>query len=451
MMKNVEDTFEVNLDGMIGPTHNYSGLSFGNIASTENFQLISNPKQAAKQGLEKMRFLANLGIKQLIMPPQERPYIPFLRSLGYEGNPEKILHQAWKENKDLLLACCSASSMWAANAATVSPSCDSEDGRVHFIPANLISKLHRSIEPPMTSHILRLIFPNPTYFVHHDPLPAHPLLGDEGAANHTRFCNHFGQPGFQLFVYGLSDTTERKTMRFTPRQTLSASQAIARLHRLKPEATLFAQQNPEAIDAGVFHNDVISVGNQNVFFFHEKAFVNSDQIIQQLQEAFLKTCKIPLILIQVKNSAVSLQEAVKTYLFNSQLITLPDQTMALVAPTECQKSSLVQSYLEQLLQDSTHPIKQVIYQDVHQSMQNGGGPACLRLRIVLKSSEYAHVHPAAIFTEELYHKLIHWIDKHYRDKIVLQDLADPHLLFESYRALDELTHILKLGSIYSFQ
>ena len=49
---------EFNFDGLVGPSHNYAGLSFGNVASFSNVKSASNPKQAALQGLAKMRALA---------------------------------------------------------------------------------------------------------------------------------------------------------------------------------------------------------------------------------------------------------------------------------------------------------------------------------------------------------------------------------------------------------
>lgn len=444
---------EVNIDGIVGPTHNYSGLSFGNIASTDNFKLVSHPKAAAKQGLDKMRALMLLGLKQVVMPPHERPFIPLLHSLGYSGTDSQTLTQVWKENPNLLLACCSASSMWAANAATVSPSTDSQNKKVHFTPANLINYLHRSIETPTTSRILQKIFSDPSYFSHHPPLPSHFNFADEGAANHTRFCNQYGEKGLQLFVYGRSAAIKHGHLpkQFPARQTLEASQAIARIHQIPPKQVIFAQQNPAAVDAGAFHNDVISVGNQNVFFYHEMAFVNTDAIIEQIRTAMHDINKTQMHFIKVKEEQIPLKEAVRTYLFNSQLITLPDQTMALIAPKESQESIQVHAFLTELLKQKNHPIKQVIYQDVRQSMQNGGGPACLRLRVVLNEAELAHMHSEVILTDKLYEQLMGWIDTHYRDRLTLEDLADPQLLIESRQALDALTHLLKLGSLYPFQ
>lgn len=444
----MNQAIELNLDGIVGPTHNYSGLSYGNTASMEHASLVSNPKKAALQGLAKMRTLLSLGIKQAVLPPQERPFIPILQALGFYGKDEEILEKAWKADPKLLMACSSAAPMWAANAATVSPSVDSNDGRVHFTPANLLSKFHRSFEALSTGMVLFRIFNHPAYFAHHHPLPYHADYADEGAANHTRFCQSYDKLGVQLFVFGRSNNQNLNLpKKFPARQTEEACQALARLHRLSPSRVVFAQQNPEAIDAGVFHNDVVSVGNQNLFFFHEKAFVNTSEVIQKIKNAF----DAPFHAIEVKESEIGLTEAIKTYLFNSQLITLPDGKMTLIAPEECRTSPDVSLYLNKLLKNTQQPIQQVIYQDVRESMQNGGGPACLRLRVVLTQTEFKAMHPQVLLTENLYQQLVQWVEKHYRDRLAPDDLHDPQLLLEVRKGLDELTQILQLGSIYSFQ
>ncbi len=444
---------EVNFDGIVGPTHTFGGLSDDDMASMQNKHLPSNPKEAALQGLAKMKVLHELGIKQGVLPPQERPFIPILRRLGYGGSDFDVIEKVYQNNPSLYAMCCSSSSMWAANSATVSPSADSEDRLVHFTPANLLSKFHRSFEPSTTGKILRHIFHDPRYFIHHPPLPYHLDYADEGAANHTRLCGSFEQPGIQLFVFGRSSQEKIPiASRFFPRQTKEASQAISRLHALSADRIVFAQQNPAAIDAGVFHNDVISVGNQSVFFYHEEAFIETEKTIEALRRLLYKECQVSLVAIQVSSKEISLSEAVKTYLFNSQLITLPDHTMALIVPKECEKSLTVKNFLQTLLShEGEHPIRHVIYQDVRQSMRNGGGPACLRLRVVLQPEEFDAIHHPVLFTTELYEKLVCWIEKNYREQLTFADCADPLLLQESRQALDELTGILQLGSLYSFQ
>lgn len=440
---------EFNFDGLVGPTHNYSGLAYGNTASVENQSKVSNPRKAATQGLRKMKALHDLGVPQAVLPPQERPAVDVLRRLGFSGSDHDLVRQARRDAPSLLAACCSASGMWVANAATVSPSADSVDGKVHFTPANLHSNFHRHIEVPTTARVLQAVFSNPDYFVHHAPLPSVPLMGDEGAANHSRFCANYGSAGVQLFAYGnrVFGSGSPMPARFPSRQTFEASQAISRLHQLNLALVVFAQQHPDAIDAGVFHNDVIAVGNQHVFFVHEHAFVEQTRLREEIQAKF---GSVALEWIEVTSDAVSLEDAVASYLFNSQLVTLPSDGMALVVPEECQSHERVWSYLQGLA--ASHDIIETVEVfDLRESMQNGGGPACLRLRVVLTDEEAAQVKPSVLFDDTLHEKLKAWIDTHYREELREDDFADPVLLDQSRTALDELTQLLDLGSIYPFQ
>ncbi|WP_333608243.1 N-succinylarginine dihydrolase [Arsukibacterium sp.] len=442
--------FEANFDGLVGPTHNYAGLSVGNVASLSNAKNSSSPKQAAKQGLQKMKALHDLGMVQGVLAPQERPDVYTLRRLGFTGSDSEVISKAAKQAPAVFRAVCSASSMWTANAATISPSADTADGKVHFTPANLTNKFHRSLEPQTTGRILQAMFANPEHFAHHQHLPDNDHFGDEGAANHTRLCADYGKRGVELFVFGryAFDQNKPAPKRFPARHTLEACEAVARLHGLSDEHVVYMQQNPDVIDQGVFHNDVIAVGNQNVLFYHQQAFVDSQAKLAELKQKFGNQSE--LFLIEVKDQEVSVQEAIKTYLFNTQVITLSNGEMAIIAPTECQDSPSVSAYLAELTGRGT-PIKNVHYYDVKQSMRNGGGPACLRLRIALSEQERQAVNPNVLMNEQLFATLNNWVDKHYRDEISEADLADPQLLQESRTALDELTQLLKLGSVYQFQ
>ncbi|MEG3768458.1 N-succinylarginine dihydrolase [Alteromonas sp. 14N.309.X.WAT.G.H12] len=441
--------FEVNFDGLVGPTHNYAGLSVGNVASQSNANAVSNPKEAAKQGLAKMKALADMGMKQGVLAPQERPDVAALRRLGFTGSDGNVLKSAAKQAPQVFLACCSASSMWTANAATVSPGADTADGRIHFTPANLTNKFHRSLEPEVTGRILKATFANEKYFAHHTHLPDNEHFGDEGAANHTRLCRNYGSAGVELFVYGryAFDSSKPAPSRYPARQTLEASQAVARLHGLDDDGVVYIQQNPDVIDQGVFHNDVIAVGNQNVLFFHEQAFLNTPAVLTEIRRKFDDH---PLHFIEVPTSQVSVLDAVSTYLFNTQIITLSDNHMAIIAPSECEENPAVSSYLESLLAMDT-PIKEVKFFNVKQSMRNGGGPACLRLRVAMTEQELNATNPRTLMNDILFARLNQWVEKHYRDRLSEQDLADPALLDESRTALDELTQIMHLGSIYPFQ
>ncbi|MCP5207715.1 MAG: N-succinylarginine dihydrolase [Hahellaceae bacterium] len=441
--------FEVNFDGLVGPTHNYGGLSFGNIASESNISEASNPREAALQGLKKMKALHDRGFKQAVLPPHERPCIQTLRDIGFAGTDECVLSEAAKHNRLFLSLASSASSMWTANAATVSPSADTTDGRVHFTAANLNDKFHRSIEHPTTSRILASIFANDKHFAHHRALPAVSQFGDEGAANHTRLCRDYGSPGVELFVYGRSEFSANRSrpLKYPARQTLEASEAVARLHGLADSQVVYAQQNPKVIDAGVFHNDVIAVGNGNVLFYHEHAFLHTSRVLREIDAKLQQT---QLQAIQVKDTDVTVSEAVRSYLFNSQLLSLDHGKMALVVPHECLENARVSSYLDKL-KAAENPISEVMVFDLKQSMKNGGGPACLRLRVVLTEQEMAAVAPGVMMSDAVYCALVDWVNKHYRDSLTLEDIKDPKLLTESRQALDELTQLLGLGSIYPFQ
>jgi succinylarginine dihydrolase len=438
---------EYNFDGIPGPTHNYSGLAQGNLASERNAQAVANPREAALQGLAKMRALAARGLPQAVLPPQERPSLALLRALGFGGTDADVLARAARDAPVLLSAASSAAAMWVANAATVSPSADTADGRVHFTPANLASQLHRALEAPATTTILRAVFADAARFVVHAPLPAAPQLGDEGAANHTRLIATADGRGTELFVYGRRAYGPGPApQRFPARQTLEAAQAIARRHGLAPARTLYAQQAPAAIDAGVFHNDVIAVGHRNVLFCHERAWLDSHAVLADLARAVGPTF-LPIV---VRESDVTLDEAVATYLFNSQLVDRKHGGMMLVAPAECHEHPRVAAYLSRLL-ESGGPLREVLMFDLKQSMRNGGGPACLRLRVTLTPAERAAVRANVFLDDRLAGALDAWIRRHYRDRVAPADLADPALLDESRRALDELTTLLHLPSIYAFQ
>lgn len=439
--------WEVNFDGIVGPTHNYAGLSFGNVASSSHGGQSSSPRQAALQGLEKAWALTQMDLKQGIIPPQERPHIPTLRNLGFSGSETEVLGQVAKESPQLLAATSSASCMWVANAATISPFADTRDGKTHMTPANLSSMFHRSIEPPTTSRVLQAMF-NQDSFVHHAPLPAGPSFSDEGAANHTRFCNEYGEPGVALFVYG-DDLVDKGAgpKKFPARQTLPACKAIARSHGLSDEKVVYARQNPAAIDAGVFHNDVIAVGNQGLLFHHELAFAKRDEVYSQLDAAMGRA----LDYIEVPSTKVSLSDAVRSYLFNSQLLSVPGKSGAtLIVPGECEEVAAVHEYL-QWLESESALINEVCYFNLRQSMNNGGGPACLRLRVVMSEDQIANTAPRILLDEALYSELRAWVERNYRDSLAAADLQDPALLSECRTALDELTQLLKIGSVYDFQ
>jgi succinylarginine dihydrolase len=392
---------EINFDGIVGPSHNYAGLSLGNLASARNAGHVSQPRAAALQGLEKMRANLRLGLVQGLFVPQPRPAHAWLAELG------TTIGEA-----DALLAAnaMSASAMWAANAATVSPAPDTADGKCHLTVANLRTMPHRSHEWVATLAQLRLAFGSGAFAVH-GPVP--PAFGDEGAANHMRLAPSHGEPGVEVFVYGVSGGP------FPARQHVEASKAIARLHRLDPARTIFAAQSEEAIAAGAFHNDVVAVANGPVLFAHEKAFADAPALVAALARA------VPgFEYVEVSDADVPLADAIRSYLFNAQLVTLADGSMTLVAPTECRDTPSVASWIERHLA-SNGAIRRVNFVDVRQSMANGGGPACLRLRV---QCDPADVDSRFLVDEAKLDRLAAVISAHWPEEIAPGALTDPGLV-----------------------
>ncbi len=350
---------EINFDGIVGPSHNYAGLSLGNLASTRSAGDVSQPRAAALQGIDKMRANLALGLVQGVLVPAPRPHHAWLIELG------TTIELA---EPSLAANAMSASAMWAANAATVSPAPDTADCKCHLTVANLRTMPHRSHEWRATLAQLRLAFGDAEAFAVHDAVP--PAFGDEGAANHMRLAPSHGEPGVEVFVYGVSGGP------FPARQHIEASKAIARLHKLDPERTIFAQQSEEAIAAGAFHNDVVAVANERVLFAHEKALADKASVIAACERL------VPgFEYVEVKGADVPIADAIRSYLFNAQLVTLPSGEMTLIVPTEARETPSVWGWIERHIAGNG-PIRRVEVVDVRQSMANGGGPACLRLRVV---------------------------------------------------------------------
>jgi succinylarginine dihydrolase len=434
---------EYAFDGLVGPTHHYAGLSHGNLASTSHAGNPGNPRAAALQGLSKMRAVAAISGLQAVLPPHERPYLPALRELGFTGSDADVLEKAHRQAPALLSATSSASSMWAANAATVIPSADARDGRVHFTVANLVAMFHRSLEAPTTARALERIFESSAHFSVHRALPAHPQFGDEGAANHTRLVTARGS--LHLFGWGYAPDVELPK-RFPARQARAASEAVARVSQLPEELALWWRQDPVGIDAGAFHSDVLALGGGALLLLHERAFVEPERLIAALRARLGEELDV----IVAKESELPLANAVAAYPFNSQLVARPDGTFVIVAPRESEADSTCLAFLERVLAETTL-VSGLRFVDVNDSMRNGGGPACLRLRVPLTEAERDAVKTNVFFDAALDKVLGAWIERHYRDRLVPDDLRDPLLLIECREALDELSVSLGLGSIYDFQ
>ncbi len=438
---------EVIFIGIPGPTYNFSGLAYGNVAESKYEGSVSQPKLAAIQSLKLAAAILERDITVGILPPLHRPDLALLKHIGYEGAPEKMIETAGEDNYRLLANICASSNMWIANSATIAPSVDTNDGKVHITPANLQYNFHRTLEAKPTYGILKQVFADAKYFTVHPPLPSHRVFGDEGAANHTRLAPTHDSQGMHIFVYGKRGfRTEQAPVpkTYPARHTLAASEAVSRKHKLAEQHTLFLQQHPDAIDAGVFHNDVIAVGNEHVFFCHENAYLHGSNDIGAIQSRYHDRYGKELTLITASSEDVSYQEAVETYLFNSQIITRADGSMSLLAPEEVKHCKATAAIVKRVQADPNNPIDEVVYFDLKESMHNGGGPACLRLRVLLNEDQLASVRASSnvIVNKDALSKLEAWVEENYPDKVEPDNLADPNLYKLSKQAISKLEPLL---------
>jgi succinylarginine dihydrolase len=417
---------EINFDGIVGPSHNFAGLSLGNLAATRNAGKDAFPREAALQGLAKMRLCLGLGLAQGILLPLDRPADGWLARLG------TTMATA---DAEIRANACSASAMWAANAGTVSPAPDCHDNRCHLTVANLMTMPHRALEWPGTLAQLRLAFADGRAFAVHGPVPV--PFGDEGAANHMRLCAAPDAPGLEVFVYGADGSGH--TGPFPARQHREASAAVARLHGLDPERVILARQSSAAIAAGAFHNDVVAVANGPVLFAHEQAFADAAALYAALR------ARMDVEIIEVPASAVSLEDAIASYLFNAQLVDLPEGGMALILPTEARDNFRVWGWLEQLVA-TNGPIRALHALELRQSMANGGGPACLRLRVV---ADPATVDPRFLVDPARLDLIGAIVERHWPQRIAPADLALPALWDEVRAARRALLTALELGQLES--
>jgi succinylarginine dihydrolase len=443
-------TNEVNFDGLVGPTHHFSGLSYGNTHGTNNAGKVSYPKKAALQGLDKMKLLHDMGYPQGIIPPQVRPYIEPLKELWYRGKESRMVKRVAENNYSLASAIHSASSMWVANAATVIPSVDSINGKINFIVANLKSNYHRSIEAPQTIKLFKDIFRDPSHFTIHAPIET---FGDEGAANHTRLCEDYNSPGLHLFMYGkVSNRSDSVIEKLNPdpsiypaRQDYEASKMVSMIGGLHSLNSEFYKQNAKAVDSGVFHNDVCGVGNLDFYMYHEFSIYGSNfqETVKNRFCSINNSISIRPTFLEVKNDEVSIEKAVETYLFNSQILK-GDNGMILIAPTNCEQDEIVSRYINKVLEDKTNPLNEVKYVDLTQSLMNGGGPACLRLRVVMTEDELKSCNQNYILNNSLYDRLCSCVDEFYRDEVEPDALGNLQLYKDFKKATEEIYKIFDL-------
>ena len=428
---------EWQFDGLVGPSHHYAGLAPGNLASAHNAGSVSNPRKAALQGLNKMHFIQSLGVKQAFLPPHPRPVLRALRQLGFGGDDARVIDEAYRQAPELLSAVYSSAFMWVANAATVTASRDAADGRLHLTPANLTSHFHRALEPEFTTRLLRRIFADTARFAVHEPLPSATRFADEGAANHMRVATQHGAAGVNIYVYGTAANAQARPQKFIARQQREACEAIVRTHGVT--RAVYLQQQPQAIDQGVFHNDVIAMNTTRLMLAHEHAFVEKNLEIDDVPEFHY---------LEITDKILTVEEAVATYFFNSQLLEMADGSFVIIAPQECAEHPRARALLESL---ATHHAPRITHHflDVRESMKNGGGPACLRLRVVMNEAESAAMHPGIMFTETTHVALQQWVQQFYRDRLTFDDLRDPKFAHEIATALEALEAVIGMQGLYS--
>ncbi len=440
-----DQVIEVIFVGLPGLTHHYGGLSADNKASTHNRGSVSNPKQAALQVLELVWLLKSLGIATAILPPQLRPHLPLLRQ-HFKGGDEDVIAQAAVSAPQLLEKAYAASSMWVANAATVTPGVDAGDGRLHLTAANLFTNLHRRIEADDTYRVLKAIFRQVPDAVVHEPLSAMMGLRDEGAANHMRLAPTHSDKGLNAFVYGANDKPNDPA---SARQTLSASQAIAAQHEMSEHNAGFLRQNRDVINAGVFHNDVIAVSNESVLLVHEHAYEQGVRDIESVAVAYEEMNPgQEMSIIVVGEGDLSVDEAVACYFFNSQIVTRPDTSMAIIAPAEVKLlfEGRAADMLERLRIDPANPVNEVHYVDLRQSMRNGGGPACLRLRVPMTIEQMSALSATTgvMADDHIIESIERIIHKFYPEELSADDLSNPEIYHASRNVLQALSEVMGL-------
>lgn len=450
------DAHEVNFDGLIGPTYNHAVLTPGNFSSLANRGRPGNPKTAALEGLAKAETIAGLGVPQALLPPHVRPNLRALHRLGLVNDPGLLtaddmpalaacLAKAAVIAPDLVAACFASSSCWCANAATVSPSSDTDDEKVHFTPANMTTVLARSFEAEENAGILKQVFNNDSFFSHHAPLPATSALGDEGDANHMRFSVSHGAPGMNVFIYGREGQTDCDSEhRSSPRQTKLAAESVSRLHGLDAARVLFVKQNATAIAAGAFHCDVIAGAHRDILFCHEHAFADQSRAICEMADLFHEIAGNELKVLEVRDADVTLDDALGSYLFNSQIVTDGNGKVTLVSPRECWLVPRVRRFLERLFRDGAGPFDRLELVNTRGSMRSGGGPACLRLRTVLKDKERNAVAAGVFLTEELAGELRQLISADYPEQVTAAMFSDAAFLRSCFAVTSRLYRLLGL-------
>lgn len=436
---------EANFDGLVGATHHDPVLATGEGAAARNAKQRSNPREAALQGLAKMRALIELGVPQGVLPPPERPYLPALRAIGWRGRDAALLDRARREDPERLLQ-IAASGPRAANAATVSPSADCADARMHFTPANRAAQARCELDAPGTARQLAVLFRDPGHFAHHAPSGVE--HADAGAANQLRVCADHGVPGVEVFVHGRVAANPDDDPSQSGCTLRAAGERIADAHGLTSSRVLHARLDPRAIAAGAMHVDAVALSHRTLLLHHEQAFTDGRALHRELARALGPETRAQFV--AVRDAELGLDEAIASTLFNSQLVDHPDGGLWLLCGQAVREHERAWHLVEQWIADPALPIRGAQVLDLRQALRDDG-PASLRLRVVLTPTQQAAVHAPCWLTLERHAELEAWVKRHYRDRLLAADLADPQLLDESRTALDQLTRVLGLGSFYEFQ
>ncbi|RAP29456.1 hypothetical protein DID78_03615 [Candidatus Marinamargulisbacteria bacterium SCGC AG-343-D04] len=419
------------IDGLMGPSYHFGGLSLGNTWSETHFKEISFPKKAALEGLHKMFEVYSLGLHQYVLPPVRKDVSALFRSLGYDHFNSESLRELFSVNPYFVSSVFSSSSAWLANIGHVTPACDSFTHKMNVTPANLNYCFHRSCDVEGYRDLLSTLFENCHDVVLHRPITS--SFGDEGSANTVRLSASSGE-GFFLYVYG--KTVDRTySHKYPARQSKEAFDILVKQHHVSRKFVM-VQQSQEAIDAGVFHNDVICFGLENLLIVHESAFENQEEVMSYVKELYEETFSEDLQVIVISREMMSLEEAVKSYFFNSQLLPLSDGGFHCFVSTHSRKYSALEQVLQYIQSECSR--FSYSYVECDESIKNGGGPACLRLGFVASEHDRKLLNDAFLLTQERYDFLYSFISRHYPDEMQFEQLRDYEFLCECREIVDSL-------------
>lgn len=431
------------LFSLLAPNYTFLGLSYGNTASMQSSQLASRPKKGALQAIALMRSLLKFGSFVCCVPPQVRPSVKELENFGYTLKSQEDLDNLWLSNPMLASAIFSNSSVWMANSGLFLPAADSRDRLTHLVPANLSYTLHRYFEARYHTKVFQKIFENTRGIQVHEPLCRHNYYSDEGAANHMRLAPPAHGDALHLFVWGRDPEKEQMLTHFPARQSLWASQQIEQIANLNRDDCFYPKQRQAVIDEGVFHNDVIAMSHYNFLCVHEEAYEDQFVLLDEIKTAFRTKFDNELIVITISKEQMSVKEAVETYFFNSHFVST-EEGVVMLAPKECEKQSRVQNILSEWIADPRIPVKRLEYHDLSQSMRNGGGPACLRLRMQLTPDQEQSLYPSFIMSPKTLDHLETLIENYYPDSVKISDLRSYVFYKRSYEIYHRLYDYFQL-------